>query len=127
MGADETATPTAAALGRWGEQTARSYFEQCGYTCLEERFRCVAGEIDLVVSRPGLVVFVEVKVRGRRRLGAPEEAVNRRKLARMYQVARHWLWQRRSAAVPVCRFDVVAVSFSGDGAGYLLRHLRDVR
>jgi hypothetical protein len=37
------------------------------------------------------------------------------------------LWLRARAAVPRCRFDVVAVAFGGDGIGYRLRHLRDIR
>ena len=117
----------AAERGRWGELTARNYFEQCGYRCLDERYRCVAGEIDLVVARRDVVVFVEVKVRGRHRRGAPEEAVFPRKLARMRRVARHWLWYRRPVATPICRFDVVAISFATDGSGYRLRHFCDVR
>ena len=117
----------AAERGKWGEQTARCYYEHCGYTCLAERYRCPAGEVDLVMARPGLIVFVEVKVRGPRRRGRPEEAVSRYKLTRLRQVARHWLWRHRPSEMPRCRFDVVAIAFEGDGSGFMLRQLADVR
>lgn len=121
------ASTVAAQRGRWGEATARCFYEHCGYVCLAERFRCPTGEIDLVMAKPGLVVFVEVKVRGRRRRGEPEEAVGRAKVYRLRQAARYWLWRRRDRDHRRCRFDVVAITFGGDGIGFRLRQLCDVR
>jgi len=116
----------AARLGRWGEALARSFLARCGYHCLAMRYRCPGGEIDLVVQRDDLVVFVEVKTRGRRALARPEAAVGRIKLLRLRRAARHYLW--RCPTPPGCRvrFDVVSVEVRGEGVGLVLRHLPGV-
>jgi len=113
-------------LGRWAEQLARGFFENCGFCCLAERYRKPGGEIDLVMRRGSLVVFVEVKARSRVEYGRPEEAVGQRKLTRLRLVARHFLHERQLGAVDL-RFDVVAVESGGEGRGYRLRHFPDVR
>ncbi len=113
------------ALGRWAEKMAQVFFEGCGYKCLATRYRKARGEIDLVMQRDRLLVFVEVKARSSNVCGRPEEAVNRRKLSRLRQVARHFLYERRPGAVNI-RFDVVAVEFRGEGRGYQLNHFRGV-
>ena len=49
--------------GVQGEVLAREYLKSKGYKILKENFRCPVGEIDLIVSKDNLVVFVEVKAR----------------------------------------------------------------
>lgn len=113
-------------LGRWGENLARSFLEMAGFTCLAQRFRRQCGELDLVMTRGGLVIFVEVKTRGPGRPDRPEAWVDRRKLARMRRTARHWLQENHRSDQLEFRFDVVAVEFNGLGRGVVLRHLPGV-
>lgn len=49
--------------GRRAEDGAAEYLAAKGWTVLARRRRTPVGEIDLVVRRPGLVAFVEVKWR----------------------------------------------------------------
>jgi putative endonuclease len=71
-------------------------------------------EIDLVVRRGDLVVFVEVKTRRSRSQGAPEEAVDARKRARLVRGAAAWL--REQAYRPRrTRFDVVTCEPTASG------------
>ena len=71
-------------------------------------WRCPHGEVDLVVTRPGEVVFCEVKARHGNGFGGPEAAVDARKQARLRRIAAAWLSEHRPGAVAV-RFDVAAV------------------
>jgi len=114
------------ALGRFGERLARLLYEHGGYEVLERRFRVREGELDLVVRRGPVLVFVEVKTRRGTAWGAPAEAVTRGKLRRMRLVARRYLAQVGSRGASRFRFDVVAVTLAPDGGGLELVLLRGV-
>ncbi len=47
--------------GRRGEEQARAYLRERGYTLLEANYRDMQGEIDIVVRKGDELVFVEVK------------------------------------------------------------------
>lgn len=79
-----------------------------GYQLLCRNWRCAAGEIDLVLGKPGLVVFCEVKARASTRFGGPPGAVNWAKQRRLRQLAAAWLADERPGFVEV-RFDVACV------------------
>ena len=49
--------------GHFAERTASWCLQLCGYRILARRWRCAAGEIDLIVKRRRQLVFVEVKYR----------------------------------------------------------------
>lgn len=50
-------------LGKWGEDKAREFLEKKGYIHLKSNFKIRAGEIDLIMKKGDLTVFIEVKVR----------------------------------------------------------------
>jgi putative endonuclease len=114
-------------LGAWGEELARLFLEHCGYRTLESRYRRGGGEIDLVMTHDGWVVFVEVKTRGRGALDDPAAWVGPSKLAALRRTARRWLAENPGRAPSGCRIDVVAVHWEGRDLGASLTHLADVR
>lgn len=61
-----------------------------------------------MATRPGEVVFCEVKARAGAGFGGPEAAVDHRKQARLRRIAAAWLAEQRPGAVSV-RFDVASV------------------
>ncbi len=107
------------ALGAFGEARAAEHLEAAGYRILGRNVRAGGVELDLIATRGPLLVFVEVKTRRHRRHGAPEEAVDARKQARLVRGARAWIADhRRRGRV---RFDVIAV-FAEAGA-WTIRHI----
>ena len=108
-------------LGAQGEALAAAHLARQGYRIVGRNVRADGVELDLVAARGRLRVFVEVKTRGSRRLGLPEEAIDARKRARLVRGAAAWLREHRVRAGRV-RFDVIAVERSADGA-WTLRHL----
>ncbi len=74
---------------------------------LARRFRCSAGEIDLVAVRGRTLVFVEVKARAS--LEAAREAVTARSRARILAAADLWVARNPFYADHDRRFDVIAV------------------
>ena len=57
--------------GKKGEAKAAAYLRLKGYKVLQENYRVGQGEIDLVVQRNGVLVFVEVKSRRGKASGKP--------------------------------------------------------
>jgi putative endonuclease len=97
------------AVGAYGERVAVRFLEDAGYAVLARNWRSRAGELDVVATRDGVVVFVEVKTRRSTSFGPPSLAVTPVKAARIRALAQEWLLASRLGdAVPV-RFDVVSV------------------
>jgi len=111
-------------LGRRGESVAAGYLLGRGWRLLASNYRFGRREVDLVVRRGDLVVFVEVKTRAGAGFGAPEEAVTRLKRREIEIVAEHWLERHRPGDVDV-RFDVVSILVSPDGRLADVVHLED--
>jgi putative endonuclease len=109
------------ALAAEGEQLAAEHLARAGYRIAARNVRADGVEIDLVATRGALVVFVEVKTRSGRGFGAPEEAVDARKCARLARGARAWLHANRARHARA-RFDVICVE-PGPGGTLQVRHL----
>ncbi len=90
-----------------------------GYIILERNFRCKIGEIDIIASKDGTLVFIEVKYRKNLASGYPEEAVSRTKQRRICLAADYYRIKKGVSDGVACRFDVVAI----DGSG--IRHYRN--
>ena len=91
-------------FGQFAETIAVWYLRVRGYRVLARRFRCRAGEIDIVARRRRLLVFVEVKAR--RHLAA---ALRPRQAARITRAAEAFVQAHRSLAGLDQRFDVILV------------------
>lgn len=79
------ARQAADAEGRRGETYAAAWLERRGWDILARRVKTKAGEVDLVARRPGLIAFVEVKVR--RTPAELDHAIDEPRLARVAAAA----------------------------------------
>ncbi len=95
-------------LARLGEDLAARFLEHQGFRILERNARAGGVEIDLVLARGPAVVFVEVKARVGDAGGRGEEAVDRRKQARLARGALAWLREREVRPRRI-GLDVVAI------------------
>lgn len=93
----------------FGENEAARWYVARGYQVQARNWRCVAGEIDLVLTRAGEVVFCEVKARASNEFGGPQGAVNWQKQRRLRRLAAMWLAEQRPNGAVAVRFDVAAV------------------
>jgi putative endonuclease len=96
------------ALGAAGEAQAAAWYEGHGYAVLHRNWRCREGELDLVVRRGRVLVFVEVKTRRTDRFGIPAEAVTPEKQRRIRTLARRYL-DATDVRAGSLRFDVVSI------------------
>jgi putative endonuclease len=97
-------------IGRWGEQAAADFLTEKGYEITARNIRTPYGEIDLIASKDGFIVFVEVKARTSAAFGPPEVAVTPRKQAHMLACAEHYAQQNE---IDHWQVDVIAVESSG--------------
>lgn len=75
---------------------------------LARNVRCRGGEVDLVAEDRGVVVFVEVRLRGSARFGGAAASITVGKQQRVILAAQHWLaGGGRFYADRPCRFDAV--------------------
>jgi Holliday junction resolvase-like predicted endonuclease len=115
--------------GDAAERLVADHLIAAGWTVLGRNVRVGRAELDLIAIDPGppqALVVVEVRWRGRRDFGLPEETVDHRKIARIRRAA---FTLRDAAALPdgtalqrlPLRIDLVAVEPGGR-----LRHHRHV-
>ena len=91
--------------GRRGEIWAELFLRAQLYRVLARRVKTPVGEIDLIVTRGGVTVFVEVKARSFSHQEADALlAVNRRRIVNAAQL---WLMRRPELAAGDQRFDVI--------------------
>jgi putative endonuclease len=107
-----TAPRAEQSLGQTGEDAALRWYRDHGYTLVARNWRCPLGELDLVLSRGGLLVFCEVKSRAGVAFGGGFDAVTWRKQRKLRQLAEVFLLT--SGANPAkSRFDVASVLVRG--------------
>jgi len=87
---------------------AADWYLAQGFEVLDRNWRSRQGELDLVVGRPGLIVFAEVKTRTSDAYGIGAEAVTTTKQLRIRRLAGEWL-AGQSRASGELRFDVVSI------------------
>lgn len=81
--------------GKWGEGVALRYLQKKGCRVLEKNWRSRWGEIDLIVERGKILIFVEVKFRHSRTYGRGAESIHPLKQQRLVRTALHYLQQHR--------------------------------
>ncbi len=96
--------------GTMAEDTAARFLAARGLKLIERNYRCRFGEIDLVMSDGGVLVFVEVRFRRSAAFGGAIESITRSKRERLLRTARHYMGAH--GEFPACRFD--AVLLNGD-------------
>ncbi len=111
-------------VGRWGEDAAADYLTANGYTVLRRNVHSAHGEIDIVASKDGLLVFVEVKTRSSHTFAYPEDSVTRRKQAYLLSAAEEYL-QEHPESGESWQFDVIAVEGTPGGKAQI-EHFENV-
>lgn len=95
-------------LGLSAESRAAAYLVAKGYRIAARRWRCEAGEIDIVARRGRLLIFVEVKARAT--LDGAAYSISERQKQRIATAAALWLAHNPQDATQDMRFDAILVA-----------------
>ncbi len=94
-------------IGRIAEFFAVVFMRLKGYRLLAQRYKCSAGEIDLIFKRGKYIIFCEVKFRKDKNL-LLYSVTNTQKL-RILKTAEFWLAQKKLAQYNA-RFDFIGLT-----------------
>ncbi len=97
-------------LGKYGERIARKYLRKKGYLILEDNYKCMYGEIDIIAKESDCIVFVEVKTRRKDYQIKPEDSIGVEKKRHLIKAAEFYLNKMRNDNVNY-RFDIVSIEF----------------
>ena len=106
-------------VGYNGEERAAEYWIAKGYSILERNWHFKHKELDIVATKDGMLVIVEVKTRSNDRYGSPLNAINARKIRNTVDAANAYV-RYRKLDMPI-RFDIVTL-VEDDGT---LEHIED--
>ena len=104
---------SAYAKGVMGENAAAHFLAAKGMKELQRRYRCAAGEIDLILLDGEVLIFVEVKARERLDRLQTQYAITPAKQRRMIKSVRWYLGEHPEHAERMIRFDVITVARNG--------------
>lgn len=93
--------------GNKGENLAAEFLLQKGYELVARNYRYKHAEIDLIVKRNDVLVFVEVKTRSSTSFGEPEAFVDTKKAAKIFEGAEQYTYENNWNGN--IRFDIVSV------------------
>jgi putative endonuclease len=109
-------------IGNQGELLARKFLEEKGYEILDENWRFRKAEIDLIVYKNPVIVFVEVKTRENNRFADPEDFVTKAKQKLLAMAAGEYIHLMNHQNE--VRFDIISILFNKFGDP-IIRHTED--
>ena len=109
-------------LGKWGEEMAARYLMDNGYAILERDWRYQRRDLDIIASKDGMLVIVEVRTRSNINYLQPEESVDYHKIRSISIAANAYV--KGHGVNASLRFDIIAVTGS-PGAKYHINHIPD--
>lgn len=112
-------------LAESGETLAAKLLCENGYCLIDRNYRCRSGEIDIIVERDQLLVFVEVKTRSHPSLQAALDNVSYRKQVNLTKAANDFLNQNQQYRDYNTRFDIVVVIYSAKEDSFTAHHYQD--
>lgn len=100
--------------GLKGEEIALNFLSLNGYICLANRYKKKGGEIDLILQKDDILVFVEVRVR--KSIFEAAESITLKKQHRLTRVAAHFIMHelKEGRSYFYSRFDVVLIDKNGN-------------
>lgn len=95
-------------VGNMGELMAEKYLLEKEYEILENNYRNLYGEIDIIAKKDKNIVFVEVKSRNSNKYGFPREAVDDKKIEKIYNTSLVYIAEKNFDNIQF-RYDVIEI------------------
>ena len=96
--------------GVLGENLAREYLINKGFTILHQNWRHSHWEVDFIASLNNTLHFIEIKTRRSKKFGYPEEDVTKKKLANLINASEEFIFLHPEWKF--IKFDILSISIS---------------
>jgi putative endonuclease len=107
--------------GKQGEDIAKHFLEEKGYTIRDTNWRTGKYEVDIIAEKDDWLIFVEVKMRSANFWLHPIETVNKKKRSNLIKAAHAYIafknWQGNS------RLDIIGIVY--DKSDFQVTHIED--
>ncbi len=114
-------------LGFLAENLAARYLEKRGYAILELNYRKPWGEIDIIASKEGILVFVEVKANRKIIAGfEPELRATSSKIVKVVRTARTYLAEKKYGPEQEWQIDVISIGLDEPREVAKIRHFKNI-
>ena len=101
--------------------------EKKGYSILELNYRKPWGEIDIVASKEGILVFVEVKASRKIIAGfEPELRATSSKIVKVVRTARTYLAEKKCSPLQEWQVDVISIGLDEPKEMAKIRHFKNI-
>ena len=107
-----------------GESIAKKYLEDKGYEIIEQNYSTKYSEIDLVVKKNDILIFVEVRTKRSSAFVSPEESINQKKLKKLYWNADKYAAMKKYKGQ--YRIDAICIVLNSDNGVEKLEHYENI-
>lgn len=111
--------------GRFGENLAKDYLLRRGYKIVSANLKIGFREIDIVVQKGGILIFVEVKTRLSSIFGGAEDAFDFRKFNNLKKALEFYIYKNNLDGNMV-RLDFISVDIIKQRKIAKIKHYKDI-
>lgn len=108
-------------LGKLGEKIAVDFLLKNDYTIIQQNYRYLKAEIDIIAKKEDTLIAVEVKTRSSDYFVNPQDAVNPKKIKLLVSAMNNYVTEK-DLDVEV-RFDIIAIV--KQKSTFQIEHLKD--
>lgn len=95
-------------IGNIGESIAIEFLKKKGFRLIKRNYTIKGGEIDLIMEKDDIILFVEVKTRRTESFGYPENGLSKAQIKRIIRAIMKW--QQEVKIKKTWRCDLVGIS-----------------
>lgn len=97
-------------IGNFGEKLAYNWLCTQKFTILEQNYRFLNYEVDIIAQKGQFIHFIEVKTRSSVNFGQPESFVNKNKLERIKTIAVKYIEEHPCLQQYWPQYDIIAIT-----------------
>lgn len=114
-------------FGNWSERYVAQYLESKGYEVLDRNYRKKWGEIDIIVRKKDILIFVEVKANRKEVTGfEPENRVSPEKLKRLNRAIQTYIAAKEYPSEQEYQIDVISLTLDRDRGVAKIKHFKNI-